>query len=661
MIGTSSIGRYGAEPIFSVTAATVDNFADIYLNESSFGPWPVRLYHDANFTHRGGTIYGGIYLNTSGEKNVAVTGGQVEFITNYDGGDGSTIAVSGGMVGDSALAGIAIYNNVADCDIIISGGTVVSANASSDSGTIANSGRLAISGGKVINVGFGEHRVALLNGIADTDTAAAVTISGTAEIYSSKKGRHSSINNFGVINNARGSMVISGGKVYSGGDTVYTVIANRNNAKLVITGSAEIKSEAGSLEYVVSNTSVLAARDSSAVALEISGGKIIAANSGMAVYGRNSKTSISGTAELTSPDAYSVVYMFSGAQLFLLGGTVTSKSSEDVKTAIFAFSGGRAGSAGRITMGGSPTLTGCIRYDGEDPYGKAITILTAGPSAFSPGGKKYNLFMNIRDSGVVLTNGARFTTSFTLDTLAIGSSLRLAASGNDAIVTSGRIWNVSFNLNGSTSATAPVTIPVINGGTIGELSKPSTDPYFITKSDGKKYRNDGEWHRHNGTVGDQINVGDVFVFGLGLDGDPITQNTTLTLLWTDSTLSVLKSDREIPVAQSPAVTAIAPIAVTAGELIAGPNPSAKRAGKVAFFWNGAALKGGTLQVYDAAGNAVSRVLINDTGVSGKRQIAAWNLTDAKGRSAADGAYIAKGVIKTKSGKSERVSVVLGVR
>jgi len=627
----------GWSMVYLEEGVSAENSADIGRHAGSEGGAVVRVFKGADLTNKSGTVKPAI-------------------------NNGGTLTVSGGTVGDTANISYCAIENGQSGEVIISGtANIVSADTSGAGGTIKNSGSLTISGGKVSSFSTAEHRVAVFNGVYDTDTMAAVTISGTAEIYSAKKGRSES--DFGVINNARGSMEISGGKIYSGGDTIVTVIANRNNAKLVISGSADIKSEAGFVQSgVIFNRSVLTGRDSAAMTLEISGGKI-SANGGFAVRGGPaSKTSVSGTAELTSAFRDGVVYVHNGtAQLYLLGGTVSSTCKDSVKIAVQAITDGRGGAAGRITMGGSPAVTGSIGYEGQ-ANGKPIIILAAGAAAFSPGSKKYNLSMVVQENGVILTNGARFISSFVLDTAVEGNSgIKLAANGNDVVATKGRIWNVSFNLNGSTGVAAPATIPVIDGGTIGELSKPSTAPFLITKSDGKKYGNDGEWHYHNGSVGDQISVGDVFVFGVGVAGDPITKNTTLTLLWTNEAVSVLKSDREIPAASGQAAAAIAPVAVRAAEFTAGPNPSALQAGKVGFFWNGAALKSGKLAVFDAAGNAVNKVMISDAGAAGRRAVAVWNLTDTKGRLVSNGTYVVKGVINTKSGKTEKVSILLGVR
>ncbi|MDR0307937.1 MAG: hypothetical protein LBI42_14020 [Chitinispirillales bacterium] len=45
---------------------------------------------------------------------------------------------------------------------------------------------------------------------------------------------------------------------------------------------------------------------------------------------------------------------------------------------------------------------------------------------------------------------------------------------------------------------------------------------------------------------------------------------------------------------------------------------------------------------------------------GSREVGSWNLTDARGRKVPAGAYLVKGTIKTNDGKSEKISLILGI-
>jgi len=124
--------------------------------------------------------------------------------------------------------------------------------------------------------------------------------------------------------------------------------------------------------------------------------------------------------------------------------------------------------------------------------------------------------------------------------------------------------------------------------------------------------------------------------------------------------SVAEKDHVIP-GDNVEQAVVAPISVVAGEFTVGPNPVAKVAGKVNFFWQGKALSGGTLYVFDGSGNVVTRVAVSDRGTTtDRRAIAGWNLVDAKGRPVAEGTYLVKGALSGKDGKKVKVSSILGV-
>jgi len=129
--------------------------------------------------------------------------------------------------------------------------------------------------------------------------------------------------------------------------------------------------------------------------------------------------------------------------------------------------------------------------------------------------------------------------------------------------------------------------------------------------------------------------------------------------------AVASSNREVPVKPATEVTVVAPVNPLTAEFTAGPNlVGALRATPVQFFRTGAAIKSAALYVYDASGNVVTAVVIKDNTAVGnnvKRSVGSWDLTDKKGRRVSEGTYLVKGTVKTSNGKSERVSVVVGVR
>jgi hypothetical protein len=165
------------------------------------------------------------------------------------------------------------------------------------------------------------------------------------------------------------------------------------------------------------------------------------------------------------------------------------------------------------------------------------------------------------------------------------------------------------------------------------------------------------------------------VIGWTLNGAAVSGNTenTYTLAGVSAasavtvsfgkSTSVSMSDQVIPTAKpTEEATVIAPMVILAGEFTAGPNPVNKSSGNIAFFRQGKRISG-TLVVYDASGNVINRIKISDKAIGNqsKRKVGAWDLTDKKGRPVPEGTYLLKGVIKTSDGKSEKVSVIVGVR
>jgi hypothetical protein len=89
---------------------------------------------------------------------------------------------------------------------------------------------------------------------------------------------------------------------------------------------------------------------------------------------------------------------------------------------------------------------------------------------------------------------------------------------------------------------------------------------------------------------------------------------------------------------------------------------AKASGKAGFFWQGKALKSGTLYVFDASGNLLKKASVADKGVGvDRREVGSWNLADAKGRPVAEGTYLIKGALTAKDGSKVKVSAIVGVK
>ncbi len=129
--------------------------------------------------------------------------------------------------------------------------------------------------------------------------------------------------------------------------------------------------------------------------------------------------------------------------------------------------------------------------------------------------------------------------------------------------------------------------------------------------------------------------------------------------------TLLASSRVIPsVIPSVETSSVAPVSALSVGFAAGPNPVARSFGSVNFFRVGAVIKSADLSVYDASGNVVRRISVNDGGASGvrsSRKVSSWDLRDASGRLVSAGAYLVRGAVVTKDGSRESVGVVVGVR
>jgi hypothetical protein len=102
--------------------------------------------------------------------------------------------------------------------------------------------------------------------------------------------------------------------------------------------------------------------------------------------------------------------------------------------------------------------------------------------------------------------------------------------------------------------------------------------------------------------------------------------------------------------------------VATKKFTAGPNLADKHASVMNFYRQGESIKSGQLTIYDAYGNFVNKLIINDKVRYNqlKRQIIVWDLTDYKGRRVSDGTYLVQGTFTTLNGKKERKKILVGV-
>jgi hypothetical protein len=105
------------------------------------------------------------------------------------------------------------------------------------------------------------------------------------------------------------------------------------------------------------------------------------------------------------------------------------------------------------------------------------------------------------------------------------------------------------------------------------------------------------------------------------------------------------------------------VAVGASPVNAGPNPVSLQRPVTKIFRLGSRLQDGTLAIYDAMGNIVKTIEISDKIVdntNARRRVGAWDLTNKHGRLVGTGAYLLKGAVKTADGRTEDVSIKIGV-
>ena len=169
---------------------------------------------------------------------------------------------------------------------------------------------------------------------------------------------------------------------------------------------------------------------------------------------------------------------------------------------------------------------------------------------------------------------------------------------------------------------------------------------------------------YNGEEAPPVELGEYVVAVKISGGDNYTAGTvTLGTLKVveEVVISVAGSDKSIPGAKSEEAVIVAPKALSA-MFTAGPNPVSRSAGSVKLFWQGKEIMGGSLSIFDANGNLVSKVSLSDKGAStDRREVGSWSLRDSKGRSVSEGTYLIRGVIVGRDGSKSRVACKIGVR
>jgi len=299
---------------------------------------------------------------------------------------------------------------------------------------------------------------------------------------------------------------------------------------------------------------------------------------------------------------------------------------------------------GELVLGGSVDITGHIAGFGA---GK-VSVATNGENFFNPDGKKYILEWNdFRNGDIVVVGGADFINNFELT----DSNVVLTVSGNN-IVANRTHCTVTFDLGGGTGEEIPGVIRLPVNSVLGEAQTPQASGFARTG-----YINDGKWYA--------LSDSGYSEFAFGEDGEPLTGNITLYLRWTADEVSVMDANpaRVIPPVDVSQETLVTPaVNITPDGFSVGPNPVGRSSGGIAFFWQGKRING-TLSIYDAAGNVVKKIAIKDDAINNqaRRKVGSWDLTDKKGRQTPEGTYLVKGKVSISGGKSEKVSLTLGVK
>jgi hypothetical protein len=201
-------------------------------------------------------------------------------------------------------------------------------------------------------------------------------------------------------------------------------------------------------------------------------------------------------------------------------------------------------------------------------------------------------------------------------------------------------------------------------GLMAAIGKKLADVSLASCTNGEGPIGTFSWAYPNEPVGEEVgerSFSMVFTPKDSMNYNSATRDVTVIVGFTTAVLS--------PGVAGPAVrpheeaTVIAPVNQLTGEFTAGPNPAERQFGIVNFYRQGKRVAACDLRIYDAIGNVVNKVTINDNaiGSQSKRHVGSWNLKDAKGKLVVEGTYLIRGMVKTSDGKGEKVSLILGVR
>ena len=573
---------------------------------------------------------------TGANAKITVTGGEVKAA----GGKaistaGAAVTISGGAV--MATTGSAIYASNAGAIVAISGGSAISSGTTDVNPTIYMSHAIPTTTGPNVSVsGTGSvQNIAASNGYA-IRTFGSVSVSGGAQVNAN--GYAISLESMGVPS----TLTISGGTVSAaGGASSATIHAIGSRVTVLLNGGTVMNTGNGTAVNAGGPNGVVFVNGGEILAdgtrIGTSGARVVAIErTGTATsYAEGSSTGLT-----VSPTGASATWAVNGGKsgvsytrdantgFFEVSGVTVSTPRNNVSASI-TFANGSAvyngserthetATNGGFTAGTNPRWT--YTYSaGSSPTGNES--LSAAGKPVNAG--NYSVKVTYDDSN----NDGTKTVTFTI------------TKANPTV-----IWPTGIRADaGQTLADVSLASYTNAGGTAGAFSW--TTPATEVGASGSRSHS-------------------VTFTPTNANYNTLTQNVTVMV--SGSTTAVLSPERAIPNGQ-PVEDAVvsAPSAALTAEFSAGPNPVGRLSGVVNFFRQGKRVESGSLAIYSASGNFVRKIDITDksvtTGNNARRQVGSWDLRDSKGRQVPEGTYLARGKITVSGGKSERVSVAVGVR
>jgi hypothetical protein len=637
---------------------------------------------------------------------VRITGGTVSTETGTAInalGASSTVTISDGAV--SATTGTAISATGAASVVTITGGTVSATGTGATINATGANSRVVISGGEVT--------AATGNVINTKATGAAVTISGGTVSTTTSSAIYA--------DNAGAAVAVSGGAVISSSTTdaaptiyMYHSIPTVAGPNVSISGTGSVQNIAASNGYAIRTFGSVSVAGSAqvnanghAIALEgarvtatISGGTVSASGgaSTSAVHAIGSRVTVlvEGGTVMNAGEGVAVNAGGPNGVVFVNGGEVLADGTRIGTSGSNVITIERTGSASAYAEGSSTDLTVSpagasamwavvgekygISYERNANTGfvevAGVTVSTprgdvSAKITFANGSAAYNgserTYETATNGG--FTAGSNPTWTYTY---AVGDS----PTGNESFSAAGKPVNagnysvtvVYDDSNNDGTKTVTFTVTKINPtviwptGLLAEAGQTLSEVSLASYTNPSGTAGAFSWTNPSTQVGAAGSRSHSVTFTpTNANYNTLTQNVTVMV---SVSTAVLSPACVVPQTKpNEEVTVVAPAVVLSGEFTAGPNPVAKQSGIVNFYRQGKRVSNSELRIYDATGNIINKVRISDKaiGSQAKRQVGEWDLTDKKGRPVSEGTYLVKGMVKTSDGKSEKVSVILGVR